>query len=97
MTTTTTFDVSDYLDSPELIAEYLNVTIESGSPELLYKAIGNIAKAKGMASIAEDTGLGRESLYKSLSVNGSPKFSTIAKIASSLGLEIDFKPKAQHA
>lgn len=97
MTTTTAFDVSDYLDSPELIAEYLNVTIESGSPELLYKAIGNIAKAKGMASIAEDTGLGRESLYKSLSVNGSPKFSTISKIANSLGLEIDFKPKAQHA
>ena len=49
-----------------------------------------------MASVAQDTGLGRESLHKSLSANGSPKFSTISKGAASLGLEIDFKPKAQH-
>ena len=46
MTKTTPFDVSDYLNSSELIAEYLNITIETGSPELLYKAIGNTAKAK---------------------------------------------------
>ena len=96
MTKSSTFDVSEYLDSPELIAEYLNVTIESGSPELLYKAIGNIAKAKGMTSLANDTGLGRESLYKSFSGNGSPKFSTMLKVISSLGLEVDFKPKSQH-
>ena len=97
MNNITTFDVSEYLDSPSLIAEYLNVAIESGSPELLYKAIGDIAKAKGMSSLAQDIGLGRESLYKSLSVAGSPKFSTISKIANNFGLEIDFKPKKQCA
>ena len=97
MTNVTSFDISEYLDSPELIAQYLNVTIESGSDELLYKAIGDIAKAKGMSHLAKETGLGRESLYKSLSASGSPKFSTISKIIASLGLEIDFKPKDQHA
>ena len=95
--TTTTFDVSEYLDSPEQIAEYFNTAIQSGSPELLYKVIGDIAKAKGMNSPARDIGLGRESLYQSLSAAGSPKFSTISKIANNFGLEIDFKPKAQHA
>ena len=97
MTNVTSFDVSEYLDSPELIAEYLNVTIETGDNKLLFKAIGDIAKAKGMSNLAKETGLGRESLYKSLSTEGSPKFSTIAKVANSLGLEIDFKPKDQHA
>ncbi len=58
------FDVSQYLDSKEMIAEYLSQVLKDGDTNELLEAMGNIAKAKGMAQIAKDTGLGRESLYK---------------------------------
>lgn len=64
MTKLTTFDISQYLDSKEMIAEYLSQVLQDGDTNELLNAIGNIAKAKAMSQIAKDTGLGRESLYK---------------------------------
>ena len=72
MTKTTTFDISHYLDSKEMIAEYLSQVLQEGDSDELIQAIGYIAKAKGMSQIAQDTGLGRESLYKTFNSNSKP-------------------------
>ena len=88
MTKLTTFDVSQYLDSKEMIAEYLTQVLEDGDMNELLEAIGNIAKAKGMSQIAKDTGLGRESLYKTFSADSKPRFETIMKILDSFGVKL---------
>ena len=88
----TKWDVSEYLETEEDIAAYLNAVMEEGDPALLQAAIGDIAKARGMTSIAREAGVGRESLYKSLSANGNPSFQTIAKVADALGLQVSFQP-----
>jgi len=75
----TTFDISQYLDSKEMIAEYLSQVLADGDINELLEAIGNIAKAKGMSQIAKDTGLGRESLYKTFQDGAKPRFETIVK------------------
>ncbi len=82
------FDVSQYLDDKEIIAEYLSQILEDGDTAELLTALGNIAKAKGMTQIAKDTGLGRESLYKTFNPNTKPKFETILKIMNSIGVKI---------
>ena len=86
----TDLDVSEYLDTEESIASYLSAIIEEGDPQLLLAAIGDVAKARGMAKIASDTGLGRESLYKALKPESKPRFETIVKILNSLGVKIQF-------
>ena len=88
----TKWDVSEYLETEEDIAAYLNAVMEEGDLALLQAAIGDIAKARGMTSIAREAGVGRESLYKSLSANGNPSFQTIAKVADALGLQVSFQP-----
>ncbi len=88
MNNLTTFDISQYLDSKEAIAEYLSQVLQDGNMDELLEAIGNIAKAKGMAQIASDTGLGRESLYKTFQAGAKPRFETIMKVLSSLGVNI---------
>ena len=87
------FDVADYLDSEEMIAEYLNAVLEEEDTDLLITAIGNIAKAQGMSKIAETTGLGRESLYKALKPGAQPRFATIIKVIHSLGVDFSVTPK----
>ncbi len=82
------FDVSSYLDSDEAIAEYLSSVLEDGDNDEIIRAIGHIAKAKGMSQIAKDTGLGRESLYKTFAPGSKPRFDTIAKIVQSLGFHL---------
>ena len=82
------FDVSAYLDSDEMIAEYLNAALEENDDTYFMRALGHVAKAKGMSHIAEETGLGRESLYKALSGNVNAQFSTVQKVLSSMGLSI---------
>lgn len=82
------FDVSSYLDSDEAIAEYLSSVLEYGDNDEIIRAIGHIAKAKGMSQIAKDTGLGRESLYKTFAPGSKPRFDTIAKIVQSLGFHL---------
>ncbi len=69
-----TCDAADYLDSEEAITAYLNVILEENDDALLASALGDIAKARGMAQIAKETGLGRESLYKALREGASPRY-----------------------
>lgn len=86
------FDISDYLDSNEMIAEYLNVVLEEGDDSEIVVAIGNIAKAIGMTKIAEETGMSRPSLYKALSEGAKPQFSTIMKVLKAVGGQIRVNP-----
>ena len=88
MSNVTTFDISQYLDSNEMIAEYISQVLEGGDMDELLEAIGNIAKAKGMSQIAKDTGLGRESLYKTFQEGSKPRFETIMKVLSSLDIKL---------
>jgi probable addiction module antidote protein len=83
-----TFDVADYLESEETIAEYLSAILEQGDVDLLISAIGDVAKSRGMSQIASASGLGRESLYKALALGAKPRFETILKVLSSLGMQI---------
>jgi probable addiction module antidote protein len=87
---TRTWDVSEHLDSEEAIAAYLNAAIDDGDPTLIQAALGDIAKAKGMSQIARESGMGRQSLYKSLDEDGNPSFTTIINVAKALGLKLTF-------
>ena len=89
---TSKFDIADYLDSNEMIAEYLNVVLEEGDDSEIVVAIGNIAKAIGMTKIAEETGMSRPSLYKALSEGAKPQFSTIMKVLKAVGGQIHINP-----
>ena len=89
---TTKFDIADYLDSNEMITEYLNEVLENGSENDLVKAIGNVAKAIGMTKIAEKAGLSRPSLYKALSDGSKPQFSTIMKVLKACGGQVTLNP-----
>ncbi|HEX2959088.1 MAG TPA: addiction module antidote protein [Chitinispirillaceae bacterium] len=86
----TDLDISEYLDTEESIASYLSSIMEDGDPQLLLSAISDVAKARGMAKIASDSGLGRESLYKALKPESKPRFETILKVLNSLGVKIQF-------
>lgn len=81
------FDVSEYLDSEEMIAEYLAVSAEDPNPEIFIRALGDVAKARGMTQIAKDSGLGRESLYKALAPGSKIRFETVRKIMNGLGVK----------
>jgi len=70
------------------MAAYLEAVLEDGDPALVAAALGDIARAKGMAMIARETGLGRESLYKALSPGGNPEFATVLKVVKALGLRL---------
>ena len=82
------WDASEYLDSPEMIHEYLKAAFEEGDNELLMAAIGNVAKAQGMSEIARKTNLSRQNLYKALSPTGAPKFETVKKVIEALGCKL---------
>lgn len=88
----TKFDIADYLDSNEMIAEYLNIVLEEGNDSEIVVAIGNIAKAIGMTKIAEETGMSRPSLYKALSEGAKPQFSTIMKVLKAVGGQLRVTP-----
>lgn len=85
---TISFDAAEYLDTPDAIAAYLADAVADADPDAFLEAIGTVARARGMASIAAETGLGRESLYKSLRDGGDPKFSTMTKVLGSFGVKI---------
>ena len=88
----TRFEIADYLDNNEMIAEYLNTVLEEGTNDEIVTAIGHIAKAIGMTKIAEETGLSRPSLYKALSNGAKPQFSTIVKVLKAIGGQIKINP-----
>jgi probable addiction module antidote protein len=85
---TRVWDVAEHLETKEDMAAYLEAALEDGDPALVAAALGDIARAKGMADIARETGLGRESLYKALSPEGNPEFSTVLKVVKALGLRL---------
>lgn len=88
----TEFDLADYLDSEEMIAEYLSQVLAEGDTYELLQAIGHVAKARGMSQIAKDTGLGRESLYKAFAPGAKPRFETVMKVMHALGVELHAQP-----
>lgn len=89
-TVTTPYDVAEHLRTPEESAAYLEACLEDadGDAAFIAKALGDIARARGMSQIARETGLSRESLYKSLSGERVPAFDTILKVISALGLKL---------
>jgi probable addiction module antidote protein len=86
-TTYAPFDPAEYLDNDEVIAEYLTAAAEDPDPDLFLAALGDVAKARGMAEIARKTGLGRESLYKALVRGAHPRHETIAAVLRALGMK----------
>jgi probable addiction module antidote protein len=82
------WDPAEHLESEEDMAAYLEAALEDGDPALIAAALGDIARTQGMSAIARKTGLGRESLYKALSPDGNPEFSTVLKVVRALGLRL---------
>ena len=89
-TKTTLYDVAEHLRTPEEMAAYLDAWLEEAPDDAagIARALGDIARAKGMAQIARDTGLSRESLYRALSADGNPSFATVLKVAKALGVRL---------
>lgn len=85
------FDASEHLDSEQVIEEYLKAALEDPNPQLFLMAIANVAKARGMAKVAKDAGLGRESLYKALAPGAKPRYETVRRLVDSLGLQLTVK------
>lgn len=88
----TKFDAADYLDSDETIAAYISAVLEENNPEAFLDALKTVARAKGMTQLANDTGLGRESLYKALAPGAKPRYDTVLKIVSALGITLSAAP-----
>ena len=89
---TTKWDVTEYLDSPEMISAYIDAALEEGDPDFLKQALGDVARAKGMTQIAKDAGVAREALYRALSEKGDPRFSTLSGVLKALGLRLKVEP-----
>lgn len=94
-TKTAPYDVAEFLETPEEMAAYLEACIQEsdGNAAFIAKALGDIARAKGMTHVARESGLSRESLYKALSGDRSPSFDTILKVISALGLQLSASVK----
>jgi len=89
---TKTWDASEHLDSEEMIFAYMNAAFEEGDPALVAAALGDIARARGMTSVAKAAGVSRESLYKALRADGNPEFATIMKVMKALGIHVSAEP-----
>jgi probable addiction module antidote protein len=86
------FDAARYLGDDEAIAQYMTAVLQANDPDLLLLALADVARAKGMAQVAKDAGLGRESLYKALAPGAKPRFETIMKVARALGVKFTAEP-----
>ncbi len=86
------FDIVDYLDSDEAIAEYLSEMMDENDTGMFVAALGDVARARGMSEVAAEAGLGRESLYKALREGSEPKFDTIRRVCEALGLRLAIVP-----
>ncbi len=82
------FDVSRHLNDEVVIAEYLSAALEDPNPDMFLRAVANVAKARGVAAVAEASGLGRESLYKALAPGAKVRYETVRKLVSSLGVKL---------
>ena len=91
---TAPFDAVDYLTDDATITEYLAAALEDPDSEMLLVALRNVARARGMAQLARDTGLGRESLYKALRPGSQPRYDTLIKVMRALGVQLTIKTAA---
>lgn len=85
---TARFDAADYLKDDETIAEYITAALEDPNPDVFLTAVRDVARAKGMAQLAKDAGLGRESLYKALTPGAKPRYDTMLKLLNALGVKL---------
>jgi probable addiction module antidote protein len=86
------FDMADHLDSDAAVAEYLSQVLADGDMDELLRALGHVAKARGITQIAEASGLGRESLYKALRPGAKPRFETLARVCQAVGVKLVAMP-----
>jgi len=86
------FDAARYLTDDAAVAEFMTAVLETGDSDLLLLALGDVARARGMAQVARDAGLGRESLYKALAPGAKPRFDTVLKVARALGVRLSAHP-----
>ncbi len=86
------FDAADYLINEETIAEYLTAALEDPDPDVFLTAVRDVARARGMAQLAKDAGLGRESLYKALTPGAKPRYDTVLKLVNALGVKLSASP-----
>jgi probable addiction module antidote protein len=92
MIATTRFDAAEYLSTIERQAAYITAALETGDAEFVRDAIGIVARARGMAAIAKEADLNRESLYKALGASGNPEFGTMLRVLKALGLTLSVHP-----
>jgi len=92
MTRFAPFDAADYLDDEETIAEYITTALEDPNPDVFLAAVRDVARARGMAQLARDAGLGRESLYKALAPGAKPRYDTVLKLLHALGVRLSASP-----
>lgn len=93
---TSPYDSAEYLDSSEAMSAYMEEALATDDPAFIAKALGTIARARGMSQIAKKTGLSRESLYKALSGDGNPEFSTVVRVMHALGLKFSVTAAPAH-
>ena len=93
-TQTKPLDIRDFLHTEEEIVEYINEAYHDEDPRMLLIALGNAVRSKGVSKVAQETGLGRESLYKIFSGSASPKWNTLKKLLDNLGIEICMRAKS---
>ena len=86
------FDAADYLDDEHTIAEYLTAALEDPNPDVFLTAVRDVARARGMAQLAKDAGLGRESLYQALTPGAKPRYDTVLKLLNALGVRLSATP-----
>jgi probable addiction module antidote protein len=98
-TKTSVYDVSEHLRTPEKMAAYLDAWLEEAPEDAagIARALGDIARAKGMSQVAKDAGLSRESLYRALSAEGNPSFATVLKVAKALGVRLHAQAVSSNA
>ncbi|MGN8022072.1 addiction module antidote protein [Phyllobacterium sp. 22229] len=90
------YDTAHHLDSEEMIKEYLAATCEDGTPAEIARALGTIARARGITELSQKTGLPRQTIYKALSGEGNPELATITKVADALGLQLKIVPATKN-
>ncbi|KUH59362.1 addiction module antitoxin [Tractidigestivibacter scatoligenes] len=83
------YEAAEFLDTDEDIVAYLNAALEDGDPSLVSAALGDVARARGMTQLANETGITRDGLYKALSPSGNPSFATVQKVVRALGYKLD--------
>jgi probable addiction module antidote protein len=89
---TVPFDAAEYLNDPEALAEFLDGAFESNDPSYIAHALGVVARARGMTTMANEVGITREGLYKALSERGDPQLSTLVRVVKALGLRVTVQP-----